>query len=167
MTKVTLPSTVFKSYLFFLVYVLCNSNLKNLGLSKIGSRSGCHRCNNVRRADIDDVSISPDVMIQWVEVDHSGKLAFSKHRFQLPHCHRITLSTIKCKVANLKRLVFERRNIMGDTYLEHDTCAIKKILDGPCYVVARMFVLKMVEPNGCCFECEASTGLDGGDPVQS
>jgi len=64
MTKVTLPSTVFKSYLFFLVYMLCNSNPKNLGLSKIGSGSGCHRCNDVRRADIDNVSISPDVMIQ-------------------------------------------------------------------------------------------------------
>jgi len=165
MTKVTLPSTVFKSYLFFLVYALCNLNPKNLGLSEIGSRSGCHRRNDMRRADIDDVSISPDAMIQWVEVDHGGKLVFSKHRFQLPHCHCIALSTIKCKVANLKRLVFEQRNIMGDTYLEHDACAIKKILDGPCYVVARMFVLKMVEPDGRCFECEASTGLDGRDPV--
>jgi len=56
---------------------------------------------------------------------------------------------------------------MGDTYLEHDASAIKKILDGPCYVAARMFVLKTVEPNECCFECEASAGLVGGDPVQS
>jgi len=54
---------------------------------------------------------------------------------------------------------------MGDTYLERDASAIKKILDGPCYIVARMFVLKMVEPDEHCFECEASTGLVGGDPV--
>jgi len=165
MTKVTLPSTVFKSYLFFLVYVLCNSNPKNLGLSEIGSGSGCHRHNDVRRADIDDVSILLDAMIQWVKVDHGGELMFSEHRFQLLHHHHIALSAIECKVANLKRLVFEQRNIMGDTYLEHDACTIKKILDGPCYVVARMFVLKMVEPDGRCFECEASTGLDGRDPV--
>ena len=165
MTKVTLPSTVFKSYLFFLVYALCNLNPKNFGLSKIGSGSGYYRCNDVRRADIDDVSISSDAMIQWVEVDHGSELAFSKHRFQLLYCHHIALSAIECKVANLKRLVFEQRNIMEDTYLEHDACMIKKILDGPCYVAARMFVLKIVEPDGCCFECEASTGLDGRDPV--
>jgi len=54
---------------------------------------------------------------------------------------------------------------MGDTYLEHDASAIKKILDGPCYVAARMFVLKTVEPDERCFECEASAGLVGGNPV--
>jgi len=61
----------------------------------------------VRRADIDDVSIALDAMIQWVEVDYSGKLAFSEHRFQLLHRHRIALSVIKCKVADLKGLAFE------------------------------------------------------------
>jgi len=119
----------------------------------------------VRRANIDDVSIALDTMIQWVEVDHSGKLAFSEDRFQLPHRHRIALSIIKCKVADLKGLAFEQRDIMGDTYLECDASMIKKILDGPCYVVARMFVLKMVEPNEHCFECEVSAGLVGGNPV--
>jgi hypothetical protein len=113
------------------------------------------------------VSIAPDAMIQRVECDHGGELVFSKHGFQLPHRHCIALSVIKCKVADLKRLAFERRDIMGDTYLECDASAIKKILDGPCYVAARMFVLEMVEPNECCFECEASTGLVGGDPVRS
>ena len=80
---------------------------RNLELSEIGSRSGGHRRNDVRRADIDDVSIVMDTMIQWVEVDHSGKLAFSKHRFQLPHHHHIALSVIECKVADLKGLAFK------------------------------------------------------------
>ena len=140
---------------------------RNLELSEIGSGSGGHRQNDVRRADIDDVSIALDAMIQWVEVDHSGKLAFSKHRFQLLHCHCIALSIIKCKVADLKGLAFKQRDIMGDTYLEHDTSVIKKILDGHCYVAARMIVLKTVEPDERCFECKASAGLVGGDPVQS
>jgi hypothetical protein len=113
------------------------------------------------------VSVAPDAMIQQVKCDHGGELAFSKHRFQLPHRHRIALSVIECKVADMKRLAFKQRDIMGDTYLEHDASTIKKILDGPCYVAARMFILETVEPNERCFECEASTGLVGGDPVRS
>jgi hypothetical protein len=73
-------------------------------------------------------------MIQWVEYDHGGKLMFSEHRFQLPHCHCIALSVIECKVANLKRLAFRQRDIMGHTYIKCDASTIKKILDGPCYV---------------------------------
>ena len=121
----------------------------------------------MRGTDVDDVGVAPDVMIQWVEADHGGELAFSEHRLQLPHCHRIALSVIECKVADLKRLAFEERDIIGDTYLARDASTIKKILDGPCYVVARMFILEMVEPDECCFECEVSTGLVGGDPVRS
>jgi hypothetical protein len=121
----------------------------------------------VRGTDVDDVGIAPDAMIQWVEADHGGELAFSKHRLQLPHRHRIALSVIECKVADLKRLAFEERDIIGDTYLARDASAIKKILDGPCYVAARMFVLETVESNERCFERETSTELVGGDPVRS
>jgi hypothetical protein len=119
----------------------------------------------VRGTDVDDVGVAPDAMIQWVEADHGGELAFSKHRLQLLHRHRIALSVIECKVADLKRLAFEERDIIGDTYLACDASMIKKILDGPCNVAARMFVLETVESNERCFERETSTDLVGGDPV--
>jgi hypothetical protein len=36
---------------------------RDLELSEIGSGSGGHRHNDVRRTDIDDVSVAPDAMI--------------------------------------------------------------------------------------------------------
>ncbi len=42
-------------------------------------------------------------MIQMIEVNNNGHLAFAKPKLQLSHSDCIVLSIVECEVANLKK----------------------------------------------------------------
>lgn len=50
--------------------------------------------------DIDNVCIALDTMIYRMK-GNPRYLVFGKERLELPHCHSIVLSIVKCDVANL------------------------------------------------------------------
>ena len=57
----------------------------------------------MRGADIDDVCVTANPVVQMIETDLS--IAFSKPRLQYSHSNCVALRIVKCDVANLKRRV--------------------------------------------------------------
>ena len=47
--------------------------------------------------------VTSDVMVQVVEANVNGHLAFGKQRLQLLHSYGVVLSIVQCEVANLMR----------------------------------------------------------------
>jgi hypothetical protein len=57
----------------------------------------------VRRADVNDVCVTPDVMFNGIEVDPNGCLMSGKQKLQLSHGYSIILGVVECKVADLQK----------------------------------------------------------------
>jgi hypothetical protein len=56
----------------------------------------------MRAADIDYVCVASDAVIQMVEVDRDGRLAFREQSLQLLHRYCVVLGVVECEVADLK-----------------------------------------------------------------
>jgi len=57
----------------------------------------------VGRTYVDDVRITSDMMIQMIEVDNNGCLAFAEPKLQLSHSNCVVLGIVKREVADLKK----------------------------------------------------------------
>jgi len=57
----------------------------------------------MRGADIDDVRIAPDAVVQMVEVDHVSYLALDQQTLKLFHGCSVVSSVVKSEVTDLKR----------------------------------------------------------------
>jgi hypothetical protein len=77
----------------------------------------------VGRADVDDMRITPDTMVQMIEVD--GFLAFGEQRVQLLHSNCVVLGIVEREVTDLKKSLENEQVIVRRTYLERDIGPIK------------------------------------------
>lgn len=57
----------------------------------------------MRGADVNDMRVTSDALIQVIEVDRNGCLAFREQRLQFSHSHRIVLGVVECEVADLRK----------------------------------------------------------------
>jgi hypothetical protein len=70
--------------------------------------------------------VTSDALIQVIEVDRNGCLAFREQRLQFSHSHRIVLGVVECEVADLKKILrCEQIDIARKPYLECDIGPIK------------------------------------------
>lgn len=55
------------------------------------------------RTYVDDVRITSDTMIQMIEVNNNGRLAFAEPKLQLSHSDCVVLGVVEREVADLKK----------------------------------------------------------------
>jgi hypothetical protein len=58
--------------------------------------------------NVDNVGVAPDTMLDRMEVD-PRHLTIGNARLELPHCHGIVLSVVKCEVADLNDISDAKR----------------------------------------------------------
>jgi hypothetical protein len=54
-------------------------------------------------ADVDYMGLTLNAMVQMIEANRNGRLAFSEQRLQLSHSNCIALGIVEREVANLRK----------------------------------------------------------------
>jgi hypothetical protein len=54
-------------------------------------------------ADVDYMGVTSNAMVQMIEANRNGRLAFSEQRLQLSHSNCVALSIVEREVADLRK----------------------------------------------------------------
>ena len=79
----------------------------------------------MRGADIDDVCVTPDAIIQRVEADQVGYLAFGQQVLKLFHGRCVVPGIVESEVADLKWRLTCKHIDLGNRYLKCNASPIK------------------------------------------